>query len=107
MKSVGETMSIGRSFSESLQKGFASLEYDFDGLDSPKNINLSKKSVLKELKTQSSQRLLMIGEALRLGKTNKEIQKVTNYDLWFINQIKLNYFLFKFLQLLLRQLHFR
>ena len=36
MKSVGETMSIGRSFTESIQKGFASLEYDLDGLDSPK-----------------------------------------------------------------------
>ena len=44
MKSVGETMSIGRSFvKESLQKGFASLEYDLDGFDSPKNIVLNEK----------------------------------------------------------------
>ena len=89
MKSVGETMSIGRSFTESLQKGFSSLEYDLDGLDAPKNINLSNENILNELKTQSSQRLLMIGQALRLGKSVKEINKVTNYDEWFINQLKL------------------
>ena len=39
MKSVGETMSIGRSFNESLQKGFSSLEYGFYGIDKPKNID--------------------------------------------------------------------
>jgi len=88
MKSVGETMSIGRSFIESIQKGFASLEYDLDGLDSPKGIKLNKKNVLDELKVQSSQRLLMIGEAIRLEKNIVDIQKITNYDLWFINQIK-------------------
>jgi len=88
MKSVGETMSIGRSFLESIQKGFASLEYDLDGLDTPKNVNLNKKNILDELKAQSSQRLLMIGEAIRLKKNVKDIQKVTKYDLWFINQIK-------------------
>ena len=89
MKSVGEIMSIGRSFVESIQKGFASLEYDLDGLDSPKKVNLKQNSVLNDLKAQSSQRLLMIGEAIRLGKNITEIQKVTNYDPWFIDQIKL------------------
>ena len=87
MKSVGETMSIGRSFNESLQKGFASLEYNLDGLDKPINIELNASSVINKLKDQSSQRLLMIGEALRLGKEINDIQKVTSYDYWFINQI--------------------
>ena len=88
MKSVGETMSIGRSFSESLQKGFSSLEYDLDGLDSPKHKNINSKNILEELKIQSSQRLLLIGEAIRLGKKPQEINKITNYDPWFIDQIK-------------------
>ena len=44
--SVGEAMSIGRSFTESLQKGFASLEYDLDGLDTPKNISSTKEMLL-------------------------------------------------------------
>ena len=50
MKSVGETMSIGRSFTESLQKGFSSLDYDLNGLDSPKNISNDQKNILNELK---------------------------------------------------------
>ena len=88
MKSVGETMSIGRSFTESLQKGFASLEYDLDGLDTPKNISLTKENIIKELQIQSSQRLLVIGESLRLGVEKNEINKITKYDPWFIEEIE-------------------
>ena len=88
MKSVGETMSIGRSFSESIQKGFASLEYDLDGLDSPKNIKFTKENIIEELKPQSSQRLLVIGEALRLEIDKQTIQQITKYDPWFIDEIE-------------------
>ncbi|MDC0056541.1 carbamoyl-phosphate synthase large subunit [Alphaproteobacteria bacterium] len=87
MKSVGEAMSIGRSFAESLQKGFASLEYDLNGLDSPKNSSFTKENIVEKLKPQSSQRLLVIGEALRLGINKNIIQKITNYDPWFIDEI--------------------
>jgi len=87
MKSVGEIMSIGRSFTESLQKGFASLEYDLDGLDTPKNISSKKENIIEELKKQSSQRLLVIGESLRLGIKKEKINKLTKYDPWFIEQI--------------------
>ena len=89
MKSVGEAMSIGRSFSESLQKGFASLEYDLDGLDSPKNTKLNKNNIIEELKPQSSQRLLVIGEAIRLGVSKKTIQSITSYDPWFIDEVEI------------------
>jgi len=88
MKSVGEVMSIGRSFAESLQKGFSSLEYDLDGLDTPKNIKYTKNNILKELKLQSSQRLLVIGEAIRLGVDKKVIQEITKYDPWFIDEVE-------------------
>ena len=87
MKSVGEAMSIGRSFNESLQKGFSSLEYGLYGLDKPQNIKNNKSNIIDELKLQSSQRLLLVGEALRQGKTVNEIQNATKYDKWFINQI--------------------
>ena len=87
MKSVGEAMSIGRSFNESLQKGFNSLEYGLYGFDKPKNINQSNKNIMDELKLQSSQRLLFVGEAIRQGKTIDEIHKITKYDKWFIHQI--------------------
>ena len=87
MKSVGETMSIGRSFKESLQKGFSSLEYGFYGIDKPKNYESFSKEIIEELKLQSSQRLLLVGQALREGKTLNEIHNVTKYDKWFIKQI--------------------
>ena len=87
MKSVGETMSIGRSFKESLQKGFSSLEYGFYGIDKPKNYDSFSKEIIEELKLQSSQRLLLVGQALREGKTLNEIHNVTKYDKWFIKQI--------------------
>ena len=88
MKSVGETMSIGRSFTESLQKGFSSLEYGLDGLDIPQNKKINKQTILEELKIQSSQRLLTIGHALRLGIKPNEINNITKYDKWFIYQLK-------------------
>ena len=87
MKSVGEAMSIGRSFNESLQKGFSSLEYGLNGLDKPQNIDNLDSELIEELKLQSSQRLLLVGEALRKGKKIEEIQKATKYDNWFIKQI--------------------
>tara|TARA_Y100001970_G_scaffold61036_1_gene77785 strand:+ start:7038 stop:10268 length:3231 start_codon:yes stop_codon:yes gene_type:complete len=88
MKSVGETMSIGRSFNESLQKGFSSLEYGLDGLDVPQINSANRKTIIDELKIQSSQRLLTIGHALRLGIKPKEINHITKYDNWFIDQLK-------------------
>ena len=88
MKSVGETMSIGRSFTESLQKGFSSLEYGLDGLDIPQNKKINKQTIFDELKIQSSQRLLTIGHALRLGIKPNEINNITKYDKWFIYQLK-------------------
>ena len=87
MKSVGEAMSIGRSFNESIQKGFSSLEYGLHGFDKPQNEGSSKINIIDELKLQSSQRLLLVGEALRQGKTIEEIYNATKYDKWFINQI--------------------
>ena len=54
MKSVGETMSIGRSFNESLQKGFSSLEYGLDGLDIPQNIEINKQTIFNDLKILSN-----------------------------------------------------
>ena len=88
MKSVGETMSIGRSFTESLQKGYSSLEYGLDGLDTPLNKKFTKDNIINELKPQSSQRLLLIGEALRLGIEKKMIMEITKYDPWFIDEVE-------------------
>ena len=88
MKSVGEAMSIGRSFNESLQKGFSSLEYGLSGLDKPQNKNKLNSNIIEELKLQSSERLLLVGEALRNGEKIEDIHNATKYDKWFIKQIK-------------------
>ena len=45
-------------------------------------------SILDDLKIQSSQRLLTIGQALRLDIPVKEINEITKYDNWFISQLK-------------------
>ncbi|PPR47215.1 MAG: Carbamoyl-phosphate synthase large chain [Alphaproteobacteria bacterium MarineAlpha5_Bin9] len=87
MKSVGETMSIGRNFCESLQKGFTSLEYGLDGLDLPKNLLINKNNALENLRKKSSDRLLVVGESLRLGYSIKQICKETKYDYWFVSKI--------------------
>ena len=59
-----------------------------DGLDSPKNKKFTKENIIDELKPQSSQRLLVIGEALRLGLQKKQYTEITKYDPWFINEVE-------------------
>ena len=93
MKSVGEVMAIGRSFNESLQKALRSLEVGLSGLDeisflkSKRNIN--KNNILNELKKPFADRILLVGQALRLGKSVSSIYKVSKIDPWFIGQIKM------------------
>ncbi len=89
MKSVGESMAIGRCFEESFQKALRSLEvgicgWEFDSLDEFKNENELKNS----LRNPTSERILIIKKAMQLGKTNSYIQKVSNIDLWFIEKLR-------------------
>ena len=84
MKSVGESMAIGRSFEESFQKALRSLEvgiygWECDSLDEIKNEN----DLLNSLRNPTSERILIVKKAMQLGKDNYFIQKVTNIDLWF------------------------
>ncbi len=86
MRSVGEAMAIGRNFKESFQKALISLETGFSGLD---NIfNYSKKDILKNLKTNIPNRLILIAEAFRKNISLDKIYKLSNVDPWFLNQIK-------------------
>merc|ERR1711991_868311 len=63
MKSVGEAMAIGRNFKESLQKALVSLETGFSGLD---NIfDYSKKEIIKKLRENIPNKLLVVAEAIR------------------------------------------
>ncbi len=86
MRSVGEAMSIGRNFKESFQKALVSLETGFSGLD---NIfNYSKKDIIKNLKVNIPNKLLLIAEAFRKNISLDKIYKLSKVDPWFLNQIK-------------------
>ncbi len=86
MRSVGEAMAIGRNFKESFQKALVSLETGLSGLD---NIfNYSKNEILKQLKINVPNKLLLIAEAFRKKISLDKIYKLSKVDPWFLNQIK-------------------
>ncbi len=86
MRSVGEAMAIGRNFKESFQKALVSLEIGLSGLD---NIfNFSKQEILKKLKINIPNKLLLIAEAFRKKISLNKIHNLSKVDPWFLNQIK-------------------
>ena len=95
MQSVGEVMSIGRTFRESLQKAFRSLEVGLDGLE-PKplaegdpDVNRARSLDMSTLRYATSFRLLKVRQAFLEGQTIENVNKVTGIDPWFLYQIKL------------------
>ncbi len=86
MRSVGEAMAIGRNFKESFQKALVSLETGLSGLDN--FFNYSRKEIIKNLKVNIPNRLLLIAEAFRKNISLDKIYKLSNVDPWFLNQIK-------------------
>ncbi|MDX9860314.1 MAG: carbamoyl-phosphate synthase large subunit [Rhodospirillales bacterium] len=93
MKSVGEAMSIGRSFKESLQKGLRSMETGLTGLNEmpvagvdPANVD--KDAVRAQLALPRPDRLLVIAQAFRYGLSVAEVHAVTRYDPWFLREIE-------------------
>ncbi len=89
MKSVGEAMSIGRTFAESLQKGLRSLETDLTGLDEIiiPDAETDPNAVRAALSTPRPDRLLVIAQAVRHGMTVDEIAAACLFEPWFIRQI--------------------
>ena len=94
MQSVGEVMSIGRTFRESLQKAFRSLEVGLHGLE-PKLISeedpeLSRARTLdmNTLQYATSFRLLKVRQAIKEGASVEEVFQSTKIDPWFLHQIK-------------------
>ncbi|HXP96289.1 MAG TPA: carbamoyl-phosphate synthase large subunit [Telmatospirillum sp.] len=92
MKSVGEAMSIGRTFQESLQKGLCSMETGLTGLNDLEipgaDGGRNKGAIKAALSQPRADRLLVIAQALRLGLTVEEIHACCSYDPWFIEQLK-------------------
>jgi carbamoyl-phosphate synthase large subunit len=87
MKSVGETMAIGRNFKESLQKAFRSLEIGVDGLDLKAEAKVDEARLNDYLLTTCTERTIAIKIALKKGYTAEKIREMTFLDPWFIDQI--------------------
>ncbi len=96
MKSVGESMAIGRSFEESFQKALRSLEVGISGWECDSLEEFRSENELKNsLRNPTSERILIIKKAMEVGKNNSYIQEVTNIDLWFIEKLR-NIFNFEY-----------
>ena len=85
MKSVGEVMSIGRTFQESFQKALRGLETDANGLIEYSN-NIDE--IIKELREPGPNRIWYVGDAFRQGLSIDEVFQHSKIDPWFLNQIK-------------------
>jgi carbamoyl-phosphate synthase large subunit len=99
MKSVGETMAIGRTFKEALQKGIRSLEIGryglgADGKDNgliptaPKKRERFWETVRERLRTPRGDRIFWIRHALEAGMEIEEVHQLTHIDPWFLHPIK-------------------
>ena len=87
MKSVGESMAIGRCFEESLQKALRSLETGLTGLNE-KLIDATTDQLHAALKIPTPDRLLHIADALRAGMSEEEICTLSGFNPWFVARLK-------------------
>ena len=85
MKSVGEVMSIGRTFKESFQKALCSLETGLTGFEP---ISCDDKKLRKEIRRSHENRILYLFEAFRRGLTVDEIHDLCKIDPWFLYQFE-------------------
>jgi carbamoyl-phosphate synthase large subunit len=93
MKSVGEAMAIGRTFEESLQKALRSLETGLSGLDpidlpGTEGGEIDKQRIISALSEPTSDRLLKVAQALRVGLSVEEVHAACRIDPWFLERIK-------------------
>lgn len=89
MKSVGETMAIGRTIHESLQKALASMESGLTGFDEVEIPGApDKAAVVKAISMTTPDRMRTIAQAMRHGLTDDEIHGVTMFDPWFLTRIR-------------------
>ena len=88
MKSVGEVMSIGRSFTEAIQKACQSLENNAVGLGYYGKSLMHANEILDYLKTPKWDRIFRIKDALMMGISVKSVCQATLIDRWFIYEIQ-------------------
>src|SRR5579872_4508608 len=88
MKSVGEVMAIGRSFTEAVQKACQSLENNAVGLGYYGKSQMHAEELIDYIKTPKWDRIFRIKDALMLGVSVKTISQVTGIDRWFLYEIQ-------------------
>ena len=89
MKSVGEAMSIGRTFQESLQKALRSMETGLTGLNEIEIKGAPDKSaIVGALSRPTPDRILTIAQAFRFGLSVDEVAHACKYEPWFLRQIE-------------------
>lgn len=89
MKSVGEAMSIGRTFKEALQKGLRSMEIGSPGLGWNFRAELPPvDEIMESLRVPNSRRIFALRQALLAGVSEEEIFAASAIDPWFIHQLK-------------------
>jgi len=85
MKSVGEVMSIGRTFEEAIQKGLRMIGQGMHGFVG--NRDLSFEDIDKELKEPTDMRIFVIAEAFAKGYSIDKIHDLTKIDKWFLSKL--------------------
>lgn len=85
MKSVGEVMSIGSTFQESIQKALRGLETGKDGFTPISN---DREEIVHEISEAGPERIFYVADAFRIGMTLDEVHQMTDIDMWFLVQIK-------------------
>ncbi|MBO7257190.1 MAG: carbamoyl-phosphate synthase (glutamine-hydrolyzing) large subunit [Bacteroidales bacterium] len=86
MKSVGEVMSIGRTFEEALQKGLRMIGQGAHGFTANKEIRIE--NIDKALKEPTDNRIFVISKAFLAGYTVDQIHELTKIDKWFLNKLE-------------------
>ena len=85
MKSVGEVMSIGRTFKESFQKALISLETGLIGFDP---VDCDEETLRREIRRPNAERYLYVFEAFRRGMSVEEVHELCRIDPWFLYQFE-------------------
>ncbi|HEX5894589.1 MAG TPA: carbamoyl-phosphate synthase large subunit, partial [Solirubrobacterales bacterium] len=88
MKSVGETMAIGRTFGAAIQKGLRGLETGADGAFSAAAATLSDEVLAERVEVPSAERIFEVVEALRRGWPVERLRVATGIDPWFLHQLE-------------------
>lgn len=86
MKSVGEIMSIGRTFEEAIQKGLRMIGQGMHGFVANKEIQIT--DIERELSEPTDKRIFVIAEAIKQGFSIEKIHQLTKIDLWFLHKLK-------------------